>query len=330
VTIREATEADLPRVREFVAAYQDEFWERPYPAPPLPEEWLREGRILLLERDGEVQGMAKGDLRHGIGRVSLVYLIPQARSQGLGKALLRELATFFKAAGVEYVTLGVDVTNEDAFAVWRRLGFIEYQRELVSELGALEARLGETHEGPSFGAVHVQTDDQAALERAVARFVPRLFVSGGTVVSAAHNGWVTIYDEAAGRDPALLRRLARELSNITGGVVFSLGVEEGEVVRLIAFERGRLMDEYLSIPGYYGAPPGDAVALRANPTILGRLTGRSPEAIRAVAQTADSPVELPAAELLERLEPVLGLDGVGLSFDEARSRDGALLVEHGR
>ena len=32
-----------------------------------------------------------------------------------------------------------------------------------------------------------------------------------------------------------------------------------------------MMDEYLSIPEYYGPlPPGDAMALRANPTLLGR------------------------------------------------------------
>ena len=57
---------------------------------------------------------------------------------------------------------------------------------------------------------------------------------------------------------------------------------------------GQMMDDYLSVPEYYGAlPPGDAMALRANPTLLARLTGAAPASIRAVARVADSPAELP-------------------------------------
>jgi ribosomal protein S18 acetylase RimI-like enzyme len=331
MTIREATEADQPVVRQFVEAYQEEFWKRPYPAPPLPDEWLREGRILLVERDGQIEGMAKGELRHGVGHVTLVYLRPQARSQGMGKALLRELTRFFKEAGAEHVTLGVDLSNQEALAVWRRLGFVDYQRALVTDLDRLEARLAEPGLARSVGSVHVQTDDQGAIERAVARFVPRLFVSSDTVVAAPRNGWVAVYDGVASRVPESLRRLAGELSNITGGVVLSLGIEDGVTVRLIAFERGRMMDEYFSVPEHYGPlPPGDAVALRANPTVLARLTGGAAGAIRAVARQGASPSELPpAAELLDQLADALGIEGAGLDFEEAGRLEGAVAIEHG-
>jgi ribosomal protein S18 acetylase RimI-like enzyme len=331
VTIREATEADFPTVHEFVEAYQEEYWARPYPPPQLPDEWLRDGRILLVERDGRVDGMAKGELRHGVGHVTLVYLRPEARRQGLGKALLRELNGYFREAGVEHVTLGVDLSNEEGLAVWRRLGFVEYQRELVTGLDRLDARLAEERQATSIGSVHVQTDDQGAIERAIARFVPRLFVSTGTVVGAPRNGWVGVYDAAGARQPELLRSLASELSNITGGVVISLSAEDSAVVRVIAFERGRLMDEYMSVPDHYGpVPPGDAVALRANPTVLGRLTGGDPSAIRAVARQGSSAAELPPApELLGRLAAALGIEDAGLDFDEAAGRPNAVTVEHG-
>jgi GNAT superfamily N-acetyltransferase len=331
VTIREATEDDFPTVHDFVELYKQEFWARPYPPPPLPDEWLRDGRILLLERDGRPDGMAKGELRHGVGHVTLVYLRPEARQQGFGKALLRELNAYFREAGVEHVTLGVDLSNEEGLAVWRRLGFVEYQRELVTGLDRLEARLAEGDRQGSIGSVHVQTDDQGAVERAIARFVRRLFVSAATVVGAPRNGWVGVYDAAAGRQPELLRRLASELSHITGGVVVSLSVEDGAVVRLIAFERGRMMDEYMSVPDHYGpVPPGDAVALRANPTVLGRLTGGDPNAIRAVARQGSSVAELPpAGDLLVALAGALGIDDAGLGFDEARMRPDAVTVEHG-
>jgi ribosomal-protein-alanine N-acetyltransferase len=330
VTIREATEADFPTVHEFVDLYKQEFWARPYPPPPLPEEWLRDGRILLVERDGRVDGMAKGELRHGVGHVTLVYLRPEARRQGLGKALLRELNRYFKEAGMEYVTLGVDLSNEEGLAVWRRLGFVEYQRELVTGLDRLDARLAEERGAASIGSVHVQTDDQAAVERAIARFVPRLFVSTGSVVGAPRNGWVGVFDAAAARQPELLRRLASELSNITGGVVLALSAEDAAVVRLVAYERGRLMDEYMSVPDHYGpVPSGDAVALRANPTVLGRLTGGDPQAIRRVARQGSAAELPPAAELLRALAAALGIEDAGLTFDEAAARPGALTVEHG-
>ena len=161
---------------------------------------------------------------------------------------------------------------------------------------------------PSNGSVHVQTDDQAAVEKAVARFGPRLVRSRATVVSAPANGWIGVYDESAAVEPDRLRKLASELSYVTGGVVIALSAERGAVVRLVAFERGQMMDEYLSVPEYYGAlPPGDAMALRANPTLLSRLTGAEPAAIRAVARVADSPAELPSPdEHFAQLAEVLG------------------------
>ena len=328
MTIREATEADLPVMEELVAAYEDDFWARPFP-PPAIRDYLREGRLLVAELDGQVVGMAKGEIRQGLGHISFVYLRPEARGQGGGKQLVRELVAFFRGEGVDHVTLNVDTSNDQALRVWRRLGFAEYRRSLTSELAALESRLA-GEEAPSIGSVHVQTDDQGAVEKAVARFGPRVVRSSASVVSAAQNGWIGVYDDAASAEPERLRKLASELSYVTGGVVVALGAERGEVVRLVAFERGQMMDEYVSVPEYYGAlPPGDAMALRANPTLLARLTGAEPAAIRAVARTADSPAELPPAEeLFDELAEALGIEGAGLSSGQAERLEGALIVEH--
>jgi hypothetical protein len=193
-----------------------------------------------------------------------------------------------------------------------------------AEGGTLEERV------PSFGSVHVQTDDQNAVAQLVSRLVPRVFRSRGTVVSPPRNGWVAVYDEATDRDPRQLARLGRELSNASGLVVFTIGVEEGTAVHYIAFERGRTLDEYLSVPDFRGPlPPGDAIALRANPTVVARLTGADAAGVRAVARSAVSPDELPPAnELLAQLAGVLGLEGAAVGFDAARAEPGALFVEH--
>ena len=59
-----------------------------------------------------------------------------------------------------------------------------------------------------------------------------------------------------------------------GGVVLAIGVEDGAVVRYALFDRGGDVDEYASVPEYFEPlPPGDVVALGANPTVLARLTG---------------------------------------------------------
>ena len=85
-------------------------------------------------------------------------------------------------------------------------------------------------------------------------------------------------------------------------------------MRFVLFERGSVADEYVSLPEYYGPlPPGDVVALSANPTVVARLTGADPVRLRAVARTAGSPAELPPAELLyAELAKVLGLTGKDL------------------
>jgi hypothetical protein len=188
----------------------------------------------------------------------------------------------------------------------------------------------EEERSASHGSVHVQTDDQGAVVQAVTRLVPRVFRSRATVVSAPRNGWVAVYDEVADREPRQLARLGRELSNASGLVVFTIGVEEGKAVHYIAFERGRTLDEYLSVPGFRGPlPPGDAIALRANPTVVARLTGAPPAGIRSVARTAASPDELPPAdELLRELALALGLEGTHVRFDEARYLPDAVVVEH--
>lgn len=192
------------------------------------------------------------------------------------------------------------------------------------------ADAGEEERPASHGSVHLQTDDQAAVVQAVSRLVPRVFRSQATVVSAPRNGWIAVYDEVADHDPRQLARLGRELSNATGLVVFTIGVEEATAVHYIAFERGRTLDEYMSVPDYRGPlPPGDAIALRANPTVVARLTGAHPAAVRAAARTAASADELPPAdELLREVALALGLEGTHVRFDEAQYLPDAVLVEH--
>ena len=209
---------------------------------------------------------------------------------------LREAAARLEGDDVHSISLDVLTANAPARAVWERLGFREVVRTLVTELQTLAGRVAEAERPPSFGSIHVQTDDERSVRRAIEQFVPRLGRSKGTRITETSKGWTVIYDELCDRERAAQRRLAAELSERLGAVVVSLALEEGAVVRFLVFDRGRMVDEYLSVPSYYGPLPRvDELALAANATLLARLTGADPARVRAVARTASSPAELPPA-----------------------------------
>ena len=156
---------------------------------------------------------------------------------------------------------------------------------LIAPIAALRERLAPGHHAESFASLHVQTDAVSDVERAVRAFAPRIR-SRGTRVVGPRNGWVTVYDEVADSDPTSLVRFAREISSRMGAVVVTLSLEVEHVVRMIALDRGGIVDEYLSVPEFYGPiPPGDVIGLAANPTVLARLTGADPQRIKDAAPT---------------------------------------------
>jgi hypothetical protein len=219
-------------------------------------------------------------------------------------------------------------TSHDAGDAWVRAGFHEEARIFRAPIELVDRLLAGARE-PSFGSVHVQTDDMEAVVRAVRQFVPRLpGGSAGSVVAPPRDGWTAVYDELCDREPEMLRRLARELSDRMGAVVLLIGVEEGSVVRFVFFERGRVMDEYLSVPEYHGPlPPGDVIGLGANPTVVARLTGAEPGRIREVARTAPHAGELPPArELIESIAEVIGLQGAGHGYEGAEQIPDAAVI----
>lgn len=251
----------------------------------------------------------------------------ETRQDGLPtEELLAELVEAARERGESEIQ--VETTHEAGDA-WIRSGFTEVARTLTASVQALGARLGPAAD-PSFGSIHVQTDDLDAVERAVRQFVPRLpGGSAGSVVLPPRDGWVGVFDELTDREPEMLRRLARELSDRMGAFVLALGAEEGRVVRYIAYERGRVVDEYLSVPEFHGPlPPGEVIALGANPRLMSRMTGADSEAIRATARTSADPGDLPpAGELIAQIADLFGIPAAQGGYAQAVDRDGAILIE---
>jgi GNAT superfamily N-acetyltransferase len=288
--IRIATAADAALVQELWRAFNAEVADAPWRDPD--ENDFAPAVSLLSDEDG-LASLSREGTRHFV--VDVLYVRPDARGQGLARALLRAAAEHAQAEGADVLELDVLEDNEAARRLYERLGFATVERRLASPVAAL---LDDDAGGPTYGAVHVQTDDVDLVRRNAAKTLrtePEVTLG---------NGWARV-----DTDVDKLRTLARELS-FTTGVAVALTVENGSVVRYVLFDRGSLVDEYASVPEFYGPlPPGDVVALGANPTVVARLTGADPQRVREIARTAASPRELPPAdELYRSIADVLGVE----------------------
>jgi len=319
MTIRPATTGDRALIRELWQEFERELGGPAYLQETWEEAWpdlsrtIKDGAALLAEEDGRAIGFVfcvLGDRGRKTAHITDFYVRPDARSRGVGRALLGALVEPARESGLDHVSLEVLVGNADARRLYERLGFAPVDVFMAAPLGGLAERLGTDDRPRSYGSLHVQTDDESDVQRAVTQFLPRLGRSAFTEVTPARSGWVTVVDELCDRDRSAQRRLGSELSDRLGVPVVALALEEEAVVRYLLFERGRMVDEYLSVPTYYGdLSKADELSLAANPTLASRLTGADPGRVRAVARVASSPSELPPGrELLAQIADLFGLE----------------------
>jgi GNAT superfamily N-acetyltransferase len=314
VTIRRATEVDEALLHELWQELEHELPGPPELAQTWAEEWedtrrgIAAGLVLVAEDHEGAVGYARMGMRRVALHVARAYVRPRARLQGVLRALVQEAAREARERGAETVSLDVLIENELATAAWRSLGFQPVVQYMSQPLDALERRLAQPA-GTTFGSIHVQTDDRAAVLRAVEKYRPRMTTPGGTEVSDARNGWVSVYDEKCERDIGLLKRFAKELSNGVGSVVVTLWVEQDAVAGYSMLDHGSAVDDYVSVPEFHGPlPPGDVISLEPNPRVVARLTGADPAVVRAVARTARSSDELPPArELVAQVAATMGI-----------------------
>ena len=323
MNVRRATDGDLAVLEELWTAF-----EREVPPPGHVEldraqelaeigEIVASGLGFLAEQDGPVGFALARVTGPGVARLTDLYVVPDARRDGVAGRLVSAVADALAERGVHHLDLEVRAGSSDARLVYSRWGFTEQLYVLGVPLTTLRERLAPEHQADSFASIHVQTDAIGDVERAVRDFTPRIGSRAWRVVGP-RNGWATVYDEVIDRDPTALVRFGRELSSRLGAVVVVLSLESEQVVRLVAFERGGIVDEYLSVPEFYGPlAPGDVIGLAANPTVLSRLTGADPQMIKALATTAATPAALPPArELITSLGRALGLEGVDHGYEQ--------------
>ena len=337
MTVRRAVPEDFDAIAALWREFDHELPAPTHEGPADVEKELGEVREIIdseiafvAEDDDAPVGFALARRRpNGFGTLTDLYVTRDARRSGIATELIREVLGAFRSLGIERFDLEVLASNHVARSLYARWGLKDDVVVMTGSVAELEERLG-SQESASFGSIHIQTDDLSAVEQAVRQFVPRLpGGSRGSLVAPPRRGWIAVYDDVCDRNPEMLRRLARELSDRMGAVTLLLGVEREELVRMILFERGRIVDEYLSVPEFYGPlPPGDVVGLAANPTVISRLTGADPETVRHVARTAPSPADLPPArELLGQLAAAMRVEGVETGWADAPEPEGSVRIE---
>jgi ribosomal protein S18 acetylase RimI-like enzyme len=338
MNVRRAAAEDYEAIADLWRQFDHEIPPPTHEGPADVEKELSEVReivdseiaLVAEDDDGTPVGFALARRRApGFGTLTDLYVARDARRSGIGTELIREVLSAFRASDIHHLDLEVLASNHVARSLYARWGLKDEVVIMTASVEALVEKLG-GQESASFGSIHIQSDDLSAVEQAVRQFVPRLpGGSRGSLVAPPRRGWIAVYDDVCDRNPEMLRRLARELCDRMGAVTLLLGVEREELVRMILFERGRIVDEYLSVPEFYGPlPPGDVVGLAANPTVVSRLTGAEPDAVRRVARTAPSPADLPPArELLAEVAGVMGIEGAENSWADAPELAGSVRVE---
>src|SRR5262249_54565797 len=127
--------------------------------------------VVLLADDVGLAVATKTDERKGF--LDILYVKPEARRTGVAADLLREAANRLRELGADVLELEVLQSNVVARGIYEHWGFTPVELTLAAPIDNLLARLSHSA-GPTFGAVHVQTDDADAVSHYVDRVLPRL------------------------------------------------------------------------------------------------------------------------------------------------------------
>ena len=106
------------------------------------ERWLREGTAyLLVASDGDHavgylmlrlgDGPSTWEIGERAGEVETLAVLPEARSSGVGEALMRAAIEVADANGVRALGVGVVHSNEAAIRFYERAGFRQFYLQML-------------------------------------------------------------------------------------------------------------------------------------------------------------------------------------------------------
>jgi ribosomal protein S18 acetylase RimI-like enzyme len=138
VAVRVAQKADADAVARLLHGFQTEYAEET-PGPPAIAERMREllgsgETVALLAGSPKAEGVAVLRLRPSIYRPALecylaeLYVVPERRGHGLGRALMEAALEEAKRRGADYMDLGTSEADVAARSLYESLGFSNRER----------------------------------------------------------------------------------------------------------------------------------------------------------------------------------------------------------
>lgn len=132
VTLRPATQADVPRLTELVKAAYGHYVER-LGGPPRPlvddyAEVVRRGGTTVAERGGAIAGLIVLEVTEEGFVVDNVAVDPAHQGAGVGRVLLQHAEEAARNAGYDSIYLYTHEKMTENLDLYRRIGYAEYAR----------------------------------------------------------------------------------------------------------------------------------------------------------------------------------------------------------
>ncbi len=134
LSLRPATAADAARLHELVQAAYGHYVERlGGPPRPMVDDYatvVARGGTTVAERDGQIAGLIVLEQSDEGFFVDNVAVDPSHQGSGVGRALLEHAEREARRAGFDSVALLTHELMSENLALYRRIGYVEYDRRL--------------------------------------------------------------------------------------------------------------------------------------------------------------------------------------------------------
>jgi putative acetyltransferase len=118
--------------REYGATFEPEGYDADL--TDIPRHYLARGCFVVLEKHGRVVGTAAALPRQGATcEVKRVYLLPEHRGHGYGRALLEHVLAWAQREGYHRAVAWSDARFLTAHAVYERMGFVRIGERTVDD-----------------------------------------------------------------------------------------------------------------------------------------------------------------------------------------------------
>jgi ribosomal protein S18 acetylase RimI-like enzyme len=148
ISLRPATEADVPRLTELVHTAYGHYVER-IGAPPRPmtddyAQVVRRRRVTVAERECEIVGLIVLDTDGEGFLIDNVAVDPSSQGGGVGRALLEHAEREARRAEFDSIYLYTHEKMTENVALYERIGYVEYDRRQLdgARIVFMRKRLG--------------------------------------------------------------------------------------------------------------------------------------------------------------------------------------------